>query len=114
MERMAQLQQYQQSLQQPVVPTQMSGANQMSALGKMIDSIYVVKTTDGTSSAVNKGNQENNALMRQEIALLQKQNELLLGILEKDTGISKNDIGIAAQSWSRDYSRRTGREAYSF
>ena len=40
------LQNYQQSLQQPVVPTQMSGANQMSALGKMVDSIDVVKATD--------------------------------------------------------------------
>ena len=46
MERMAQLQQYQQSLQQPVVPTQMSGANQMSALGKIVDSIDVVKAAD--------------------------------------------------------------------
>ena len=46
MERMAQLQQYQQSLQQPIVPAQMSGANQMSALGKMVDSIDVVKATD--------------------------------------------------------------------
>ena len=46
MERMAQLQQYQQSLQQPLPPTQMSGANQMSALGKMVDSIDVVKATD--------------------------------------------------------------------
>lgn len=46
MDRMAQLQQYQQNLQQPVVPTQMSGANQMSALGKMVDSIDVVKATD--------------------------------------------------------------------
>lgn len=46
MDRMAQLQQYQQSLQQPVVPTQISGANQMSALGKMVDSIDVVKATD--------------------------------------------------------------------
>ena len=46
MERMAQLQQYQQSLQQPLTPTQMSGANQMSALGKMVDSIDVVKATD--------------------------------------------------------------------
>ena len=46
MDRMAQLQQYQQSLQQPIVPTQMSGANQMSALGKMVDSIDVVKATD--------------------------------------------------------------------
>ena len=46
MERMAQLQQYQQSLQQPMLPTQMSGTNQMSALGKIVDSIDVVKATD--------------------------------------------------------------------
>ena len=46
MDRMAQLQQYQQSLQQPVAGTQMSLANQMSALGKMVDSIDVVKATD--------------------------------------------------------------------
>ena len=46
MDRMAQLQQYQQNLQQPLLPAQMSGANQMSALGKMVDSIDVVKATD--------------------------------------------------------------------
>ena len=46
MDRMTQLQQYQQSLQQPLVPTQMPGANQMSTLGKMVDSIDVVKATD--------------------------------------------------------------------
>ena len=45
-DRMNFLQNYQQSLQQPVVPTQMSGATQMSALGKMVDSIDVVKATD--------------------------------------------------------------------
>ena len=45
-DRMNFLQNYQQNLQQPVVPTQMSGANQMSALGKMVDSIDVVKATD--------------------------------------------------------------------
>ena len=45
-DRMNFLQNYQQSLQQPVVPTQMSGANQISALGKMVDSIDVVKATD--------------------------------------------------------------------
>ena len=43
MDRMAQLQQYQQSLQ----PTQMSGANQqMNVIGKIVDSIDVVKATD--------------------------------------------------------------------
>ena len=46
MERMAQLQQYQQGLQQPIVPTQTPVSNQMSALGKMVDSIDVVKATD--------------------------------------------------------------------
>ena len=46
MERMEQLQQYQQSLQQPIVPTQTPVSNQMSALGKMVDSIDVVKATD--------------------------------------------------------------------
>ena len=46
MERMAQLQQYQQSLQQPIVPTQTPVSNQMSALGKMVDGIDVVKATD--------------------------------------------------------------------
>ena len=45
-DRMNFLQNYQQSLQQPILPTQMSGANQMSALGKMVDSIDVVKATD--------------------------------------------------------------------
>lgn len=47
MDRMAQLQQYQQNLQQPVVPTQMPGANQqMNVIGKIVDSIDVVKATD--------------------------------------------------------------------
>ena len=45
-ERMNFLQNYQQSLQQSLPPTQMSGANQMSALGKIVDSIDVVKATD--------------------------------------------------------------------
>ena len=46
MDRMAQLQQYQQSLQQPIAPTQTPVSNQMTALGKMVDSIDVVKATD--------------------------------------------------------------------
>ena len=46
MDRMAQLQQYQQSLQQPIVPAQTPVSNQMSTLGKMVDSIDVVKATD--------------------------------------------------------------------
>ena len=46
MDRINFLQNYQQNLQQPMIQAQMSGANQMSALGKMVDSIDVVKATD--------------------------------------------------------------------
>lgn len=47
MDRMAQLQQYQQSLQQPVSPAQIPGANQqMNVIGKIVDSVDVVKATD--------------------------------------------------------------------
>ena len=45
-DRMNFLQNYQQSLQQPVVPAQTPVSNQMTALGKMVDSIDVVKATD--------------------------------------------------------------------
>ena len=45
-DRMNFLQNYQQSLQQPIVPTQTPVSNQMSALGKMVDSIDVVKAMD--------------------------------------------------------------------
>lgn len=47
MDRMAQLQQYQQNLQQPMSPTQMSGTSQqMNIIGKIVDSVDVVKATD--------------------------------------------------------------------
>lgn len=47
MDRIAQLQQYQQSLQQPVSPAQMSVASQqMNIIGKIVDSMDVVKATD--------------------------------------------------------------------
>ena len=47
MDRMAQLQQYQQNLQQPIQQQAMSSASQqMNIIGKMVDSIDVVKATD--------------------------------------------------------------------
>ena len=45
---------------------------------------------------------------------LREQNKLLQGILAKEFGISKNDIGKASRSYARDYYNRTGKEAYSF
>lgn len=47
MDRMAQLQQYQQNLQQPMQQQAMSGpGQQMNVIGKIVDSIDVVKATD--------------------------------------------------------------------
>lgn len=47
MDRMAQLQQYQQSLQQPMSQTSIPGASQqMNVIGKIVDSIDVVRATD--------------------------------------------------------------------
>lgn len=69
--------------------------------------------TEGISSAVYRGNQENNALMRQQISLLQKQNELLLGILEKESGISSDDIFNSVRKSADSYTRRTGEPAFA-
>lgn len=46
MDRMNNLQQFQQSLQQPMMPTQMAGANQFTPLGKIVESVDMVKATD--------------------------------------------------------------------
>lgn len=70
--------------------------------------------TDGISAAVYQGNRENNALLRQEIQLLQAQNELLSRILEKDTGISANDLFNSVRKSSREYFNRTGNPAFVY
>lgn len=45
-DRLAFLQSYQQNLQQPMSPTPMSGTSQPSVIGKIVDSLEVVKATD--------------------------------------------------------------------
>lgn len=46
LQRMENLQQFQQAIQQPIVPTSMSGANQFTPLGKIVESMDIVKVTD--------------------------------------------------------------------
>lgn len=46
LQRMENLQQFQQAIQQPMVPTLMSGANQFSPFGKVVESMDIVKVTD--------------------------------------------------------------------
>lgn len=49
-----------------------------------------------------------------EVQLLKEQNQLLRALLDKEFGITKDEIGRTAQGWARDYARRTGRPAYDF
>lgn len=51
---------------------------------------------------------------QQEIELLRQQNQLLQGILEKEFGITSEQIGKSARNYAKDYFNRTGREAYIF
>lgn len=49
-----------------------------------------------------------------EMELLRQQNEYLIGILNKEFGISRDAVGEASRSYARDYYKRTGNQAYSF
>lgn len=93
-------------------------ANQGEIMGKFDNGKSVVannqQITQGIADAVYRGNQENNSLIRQEIEILQSQNELLLGILQKETGISANDLFSSVQKSARQYNQRTGRPAFDF
>ena len=46
MQRMENLQQFQQVMQQPMSPAQMSGTSQFTPLGKIVESVDMVKATD--------------------------------------------------------------------
>lgn len=51
---------------------------------------------------------------QQEIALLRQQNQLLQGILNKQFGITKNDIGRAAREYATEQYNRTGNNVFVF
>ena len=46
LQRMENLQQFQQAIQQPMVPTSMPGTNQFNPFGKLVESMDIVKVTD--------------------------------------------------------------------
>lgn len=46
MDRLSNLQQYQQNMQQPMPQAQMAGTSQLQPLGKMVESVDMVKATD--------------------------------------------------------------------
>lgn len=54
------------------------------------------------------------ATANEEMVLLRQQNQLLQAILQKEFGITTDQIGRSARAYAEDYFRRTGDEAYSF
>lgn len=50
----------------------------------------------------------------QEMELLRQQNNYLVGILNKEFGISQTQIGKASRGYAKEYYDRTGRQAYQF
>lgn len=52
--------------------------------------------------------------MSSQNSILLKQNELLRGILNKEFGITRDDIVSAARAGGREYTMRTGQQAYVY
>lgn len=53
-------------------------------------------------------------LMKQALHLLKEQNELLLGILEKEVGISEKDLFNSVRRSADSYTKRTGNPAFNY
>ncbi|MCI8378624.1 MAG: hypothetical protein HFH72_08920 [Lachnospiraceae bacterium] len=70
--------------------------------------------TQGIATAVSQANEEGNALMRQEINMLARQNELLYGILQKETGIRSSDLVRAVKREDDMFRKRTGRGIFAY
>lgn len=87
-------------------------------LGKFDNGQSVVannkQITDGISSAVYQGNREMVSVMQQELSETRRQNELLMQLLQKDTGISYKDVFNAAQKGAYEYYMSTGDNALAF
>mgnify|MGYP004471785719 FL=1 len=55
-----------------------------------------------------------NATAQQEIALLKQNNQLLQGILEKEFGITSDQIGIAARQYGQEQFNQKHKNVYVF
>ena len=81
-----------------VLGDQKKGTNIESPLSTMVEAFNMA----------NKGGSE------QEIALLQEQNELLRQLLQKEFGISENDIYRSVRNQDRTFYNSTGRSAFAY
>lgn len=87
----------------------MANENGIEAMGRMGNRNVVANNeqiVDGIAKGVASANSEQNTLLRQ-------QNELLRGILEKETGITSDQLFRSVQSSANSYYQRTGRYAFT-
>lgn len=93
-------------------------ANHGELMGRFDNGRTVVannkQITAGIAEAVYQGNRENNSIMRQELELMRRQNDLLMELVEKETGISPREIFDSVKRTAEEYKRRTGRPAFSY
>lgn len=93
-------------------------ASQGEIMGKFDNGKSVVannqQITEGISNAVYQGNRELVFLMQQDLSETRRQNEILNGILQKETGISYKDVFEAARRGANEYVNRTGRKPFPY
>lgn len=93
-------------------------ANHNEMLGRFANGKTAVannrQITEGISSSVYQANKEMVSVMRQELTESRRQNEYLSQLLAKEFGITQDEVGRAAQNYARNYTQRTGRDAFSF
>ena len=87
-------------------------------MGKFDNGKFVVannmQITEGISNAVQQGNQQLLGIMQEELAETRRQNEILLGILNKKFGIDPSDAFEATRIEAEEYTRRTGNPAFLY
>ena len=92
-------------------------ANHEELIGKFDNGRTVVannrQITEGISSAVYQGNQENNALLRQQNALMQEEVGLMKEFVAKEFGISVDDIGNAVRTYNQEYKLINGKNIFA-
>lgn len=54
------------------------------------------------------------SVMRQELQETRMQNKILSQILQKEFGITKDDIGKAASDWGKQQFRKNGNQVFSY
>lgn len=79
----------------------------------------LVGTMNGRTAVAQHGEitgirDEIRATSNEEMVLLRQQNALLQAILEKEHGITKDDIGKAARDWGYGEYRRSGNQVFSY